>query len=150
MAEAALLNILREHMQTYLSQNSVGVLSVSGASGVSAMPVRYRVKNLELDCLVPRWADIAYHVETHPDVLMVVLTVLSSPKDPLCWLQYKGNARPVVSPDWSNVLPGGVSEALVNDMYLLLRVIPERLDLLDESRGWGARETLEIDDTPEV
>lgn len=142
-----MLNILRGRMQTYLSRNSVGVLSVAGADNISAMPVRYRVKNLNLDCLVPRWADIAYNIESHPDVLIVVLTALSPPTDLLCWLQYQGKARPVASPDWKGLLPEGVSEALAQDMYLVLSVVPERIDLLDESRGWGARETLEIDHT---
>jgi len=109
--------------------------------------VRYRVENLELDCLVPRWADIAYNVESHPDVLIVVLTVLASSKDSLCWLEYKGKASSVASPHWSGLLPEDASEALAKDMYLVLRIIPERIDLLDESRGWGARETLEIDRT---
>lgn len=140
-----MLNILRERMRTYLSRNSVGVLSVSGTEGVSAMPVRYRTENLELDCLVPRWADIAYNVELHPGVLIVVLSVLLSPEDSLCWLQYKGNARPVANPDWEGLLPKGASETLARDMYQVLRVVPERIDLLDESRGWGARETLEIE-----
>jgi hypothetical protein len=124
----------------------VAVLSVPATEGVSAMPVRYRVENLELDCLVPRWSDIAYNVELHPDVLMVVMTVLSSPEDQLCWLQYKGTARPIANPNWAYLLPKGVSQAFAGDMYLVLRVVPERIDLLGESCGWGARETLEIED----
>ena len=140
------MNVLRERMRNFLSTNRVGVLTISGTEGTWAMPVRYRAENLELDCLVPRWADIAYHVELHPGVLIVILSVFLSPKDPLLWLQYKGNARPVTSPDWSGLLPQSASEALAKDMYLVLRIVPERIDLLDESRGWGARETLEIDD----
>ncbi|MEW6034863.1 MAG: hypothetical protein AB1603_08445 [Chloroflexota bacterium] len=139
------MNVLRERMRNFLSTNRVGVLTVSLLDGAWAMPVRYRAENLELYCLVPRWADIAYYVERHPRVLMVVLVVLTSHKAPLCWLQYKGNARPLANPDWSGLLPEGVSEGLAKDMYLVLRIAPERIDLLDESRGWGARETLEIE-----
>ena len=124
----------------------MGVLTISGTEGTWAMPVRYRVVNLELYCLVPRWADIAYHVELHPGVLMVIISVFLSPKDPLRWLQYKGNARPVAVQEWSGLLPQGASEALAKDVYLVLRVLPGRIDLFDESRGWGVRETLEIDD----
>lgn len=140
------MNVLREQMRNFLSTNKVGVLTISGTEGTWAMPVRYHVENLELDCLVPRWADIAYYVEQHPGVLMVILSVFLSPKEPLRWLQYKGNARPVTSPEWSSLLPQGVSETLAKDAYLVLRIVPQRIDLLDESRGWGARETLEIDD----
>ncbi|MEW6142101.1 MAG: hypothetical protein AB1597_02950 [Chloroflexota bacterium] len=139
-----MLNILRERMRNFLSTNRVGVLTGSGTEGTWTMPVRYRVKNLELDCLVPRWADIAYYVEPYPEVLMVVLVVLPSPGDPLCWLQYKGSARPLTNHDWKGLLPTGASENLAKDMYLVLRVVPERIDLFDENRGWGARETLEI------
>ena len=93
------MNVLRERMRNFLSTNRVGVLTISGTEGTWAMPVRYRAENLELDCLVPRWADIAYNVELHPEVLIVVLSALLSSEDSLCWLQYKGNARPVANPD---------------------------------------------------
>lgn len=138
------MHILRERMQTVLSTNRVGVLTLSASEGAWAMPVRYRVNNLDLDCLVPRWADIAYYVEPHPSVLMVVLIVLPSPDNPLCWLEYKGNARRVDSPDWSGLLPEGVPETLARDVYLVLHIVPERIDLIDEGQGWGARETLDV------
>lgn len=113
-----------------------------------AIPVRYRTKNLELDCLVPRWADAAYYVEQSPDVLLVILSALPSGiDDRLCWLQYRGTAQPVATPDWSGLLPKGESLALAADLYLVFHLVPERIDLLDESQGWGARETLEIGNT---
>lgn len=139
------MNVLRERMRAYLSRSSVGVLTVLGPEGMSAMPVRYRAENLELDCLVPRWADIAYHVETGSEAWLVILAVLpSSAREPLCWLQYRGKARAVENPDWTDLLPAGACRALAADLYLVVRVAPERLDLMDESQGWGARETLEM------
>jgi hypothetical protein len=141
------LNILRERMRALLLGNRVGVLSISGGDGTWAMPVQYRANDLEVDCLVPGWSDIAYHVERCPDVLLVVLPVFpSSPGEPLCWLQLAGRAREVADPMWAGLLPRGTSETLAAELYLVIRVTPRRMDLIDESRGWGARETLEMDD----
>lgn len=142
-----MLNAMRERMRAYLSANSVGVLSLSGQQGTWAMPVRYRAENLDVDCLVPRWADVAYHVEQCRAVLLVIpCNFPPSPQASLCWLQYMGNAWPVAKPNWGGLLPRMASEAPADDLFLVLRVIPERIDLIDESQGWGARETLEIDD----
>ena len=33
---------------------------------------------------------------------------------------------------------------LQNQVYLVVRVTPQRMDLFDEGRGWGTRETLEV------
>jgi len=32
----------------------------------------------------------------------------------------------------------------LGELYLVIHVTPQRIDLFDESRGWGARETLEL------
>jgi hypothetical protein len=141
------LNILRERMRALLLGNRVGVLSISGGDGTWAMPVRYRADDLEVDCLVPGWSDIAYHVEQCPDVLLVVMSVFSSsPEESLCWLQFAGKAERVVDPRWDDLLPQGTPQALAAELYRVIRVTPKRMDLLDESRGWGMRETLEVDD----
>jgi len=34
--------------------------------------------------------------------------------------------------------------APLGDLYLVVRVTPERIDLFDERWGWGARETLKL------
>ncbi|MBI2908262.1 MAG: hypothetical protein HYX92_11495 [Chloroflexi bacterium] len=139
-----MLNVVRERMRAHLLAHAVGVLSISGGQGSWATAVRYRVAGLELDCLVPRWADVAYHLEKNPSVMVVVLaSALPNSRKPLCWLEYRGTARPVRAPDWSGLLPNGANESLAGELYLVVRVSPKRLDLVDESRGWGARETLD-------
>jgi len=48
---------------------------------------------------------------------------------PLRWLQYLGTACIADSSD---------------ERYATIHIMPERIDLIDESRGWGARETLDL------
>ncbi|MFQ5854307.1 MAG: pyridoxamine 5'-phosphate oxidase family protein [Anaerolineae bacterium] len=144
-----MLEELRDRMTAFLSHHRVCVLSTAGAQGAWAMPVRYRNRGLEVDCLLPRWADVAYHVEQDPHVLLVIQDPPSSPlvggtRGGLCWLQYQGFARPVAAPDWEGLLPGWTASTSPDELYLVIRVTPERIDLFDESRGWGARETLKL------
>lgn len=113
------------------------------------MPVRYRNHGLEVDCLVPRWADVAYYLEQDPRVFLVILDIQANGPSPvsgqaLRWLEYRGTAQVVSSPDWAGLLPEGTSTVRPDDLYLVIHVTPERIDLHDESRGWGARETLEL------
>ena len=42
------------------------------------------------------------------------------------------------------MLPAGVNVPTPDELYLVVRVTPRRIDLLDENRGWGARETLDL------
>jgi hypothetical protein len=136
-----LLDKLCDQIVAYLSHHDVCILSTAGAQGAWAMPVRYRSHGLEVDCLVPRWTDVAYFVEQDPHV---VLVVQDAEAQDLRWLQYQGTARPVADPDWAGLLPGWTAAAPPADLYLVIRVTPQRMDLFDESRGWGARETLEV------
>jgi len=45
------------------------------------------------------------------------------------WLQYRGTAHIADSTD---------------ERYATIHIVPERIDLIDEDRGWGVRETLDI------
>ncbi len=105
------------------------------------MPVYYRSVGLEIACLLPRWADVAYHLEQDPRVALVVQ---DDSVPPLRWLRCLGTAQPVEQPDWDTLLPAGTHTLTPDELYLVVRVTPRRVDLLDETRGWGARETLEM------
>jgi hypothetical protein len=74
----------------------------------------------------------------------VVLVIQGCHAAGLRWLQIQGLARPVAAPDWDELLPRWGSAAPPGDLYLVVHVTPERIDLFDESRGWGARETLKL------
>lgn len=137
-----MLDELRERMAAYLSKHQTCFLSTARAEGAWAMPVRYRSLGLEVDCLLPRWSDAAYHLEHDPTVMLVVLDT-AAPM--LAWLQCQGTAQPVERPDWEGLLPQGTLAIVPpDDLYLVVRVTPQRLELIDESRGWGVRETLDL------
>ncbi|MCZ7571030.1 MAG: hypothetical protein M5U01_20990 [Ardenticatenaceae bacterium] len=40
-------------------------------------------------------------------------------------------------------MPRWVSALQLDALYLVVRVTPRRIDLVDEDLGWGAQETLE-------
>jgi hypothetical protein len=61
----------------------------------------------------------------------------------LRWAQIRGTASPVEAPDWARLLPRWVSRMQPADLYLVVRVAPRRIDLIDEDVGWGVQETLE-------
>jgi hypothetical protein len=92
-----------------------------------AVIAQYQNRGLELDCLLPRWSDAVYHLEQDLHTLVIILDAQSSHSR---WLQYRGIAS--------------VDPALANDRYFAIHITPERIDLIDETRGWGARETLDL------
>jgi hypothetical protein len=106
------------------------------------MPVHYRSLGLEIDCLLPRWADVVYHLEQEPTAMLVIQ---DGEAPALRWLQCRGTTRPVEQPNWQGLLPEGSSSIVSpDDLYRVVRVRPERIDLVDESQGWGVRETLNL------
>jgi hypothetical protein len=111
------------------------------------MPVRYRPasgpsggRGLEVDCLVPRWADVAHHLSQSARVSLIVQAPSGAG---LRWAQIRGTARPVEAPNWARLLPRWVSTVPPDELYLVVRVAPSRIDLVDEDLGWGMQETLE-------
>ena len=69
----------RERLASFLVHQRSGVISAFAAQGIWSMPVRYRPasgslggRGLELDCLVPRWADVAHRLSETAEVLLIV------------------------------------------------------------------------------
>jgi len=135
-----MLDKLCDRIIAYLTQHQVCVISAAGPEGARAMPARYRSAGLEVDCLLPRWADVTYYLEQDPRVTLIVQ---DSDAPTLRWLQIQGTALPVKDPNWDALLPKDTHIPTPDELYLVVHVAPSRLDLMDESRGWGARETLE-------
>ncbi len=111
------------------------------------MPVWYRPasepsgsRRLDVDCLVPRWADVAHSLLEKARVLFIVQAPSGAG---LRWAQLRGTATPVEAPDWTGLLPRLVSTVQPGELYLVVRVAPKRIDLIDEDLGWGVQETLE-------
>jgi hypothetical protein len=128
---------LSDQLAAYLACYNTGVLSAAGAA---PLPVRYRSRHLIVECLVPRWADLAYVVSEQPTMVLIV----PAPADVARWLQYQGQAQIATAPDWSGWLPAGAAQQQAHAHYLVVELQPQRLDLFDQRRGWGARETLDL------
>jgi len=118
------LDELRDRVISYISQNRVCVIATSGPEGAWAILAQHDNSGLELNCRLPRWSDTLYHIELDPRVIAIIQT-----ENPVRWLQYRGIARIADSTD---------------DRYATICIVPERIDLIDEGRGWGSRETLDI------
>jgi hypothetical protein len=133
---------MRDRMAAALAARRVGVLTLCTPAGAAAAPVRYRSRGLVIDCLLPAWSDAAVLLEAAAPVeLVVVLAEWPA----LCWLQVQGEAVPVEAPDWTGLLPAETEyEMAPADLYRVVRLTPKRIDRVDEARGWGHRETLDI------
>lgn len=119
-----MLDELRNRVISYLSQNRVCVIATSGSLGAWAVSAQYDNSGLELTCRVPRWSDALFHIEQEPRVMAIIQDV-----NPLRWMQYGGVA---------------VIADTTDDRYIKVRITPKRIDLIDESCEWGARETLDV------
>lgn len=135
-----MLHELRERMIAHLSAHRTCVLAATTREGASTIAVRYRNLRLEVECLLPRWSDLTYYVEQDQRVSLVIC---AASQGPLRWLQLQGTACFVEAPVWDGLLPLATYAARPDDLYQVLRVTPQRLELVDESQGWGARETLD-------
>ncbi len=142
------LDALFDRMVAFLNRHHRCVLSVNGLPGAWAMPVRYRLatavarRALAVECLLPCWADGLYYLERNPHVMLVVR---DTPASELRWLQMQGRAQLLPHPDWHEWRLPNSRAATPGDLYRVVRVVLHRLDLVDEGRGWGVRETLELD-----
>jgi hypothetical protein len=139
-----LIDELRARMTAFLAVYRVGVLSTASAEGAWAMPVHYRLvpdDDLAVECLLPAWADVSYFLERDPRALFIIqIPSAGEGGDGLRWLQILGTASIIARPAWDSFLPAPPLEG----QYRVIRLAPRRIDLFDEGRGWGARETLDL------
>jgi hypothetical protein len=138
---------LRERISVYLSHQRTCIISTTASQGVWAIPVWYLLvgvssKNprLEIDCLVPRWSDVAHHLTQDPRVVLIVQATSSSG---LSWLQVQGTAEQLEVADWNRFLTNWIFPVQPEELYLVVRVKPSRIDFVDEDQGWGLQDTLE-------
>ncbi|MEA3341173.1 MAG: hypothetical protein U9R15_14515, partial [Chloroflexota bacterium] len=117
-----MLDELCDRITTYLAQRQVCIISVAGPAGARAMPVRYRSRGLEVDCLLPRWADVAYYLEQDPHVTLVIQDTSACGEQGRTrpgsrWLRCLGTARPVAQPDWDALLPNEAHIPTPDELY---------------------------------
>ncbi len=143
-----MLEQLRDRIAAYLTTHGLCIVSTQGTAGASAVLARYHLAPgtvgtdaLQVDCLLPRWADATYHLEQDPGLLLIIP---DPQRDRLRWLQVRGAAQPIPATDWAKWLPERTSNSELEHRYLAMRVTPQRIDLVDEDQGWGISETLDL------
>src|SRR5687767_8119481 len=135
-----MLHQLRSQFARHLASASDGLLCAGGRPELAALPVRYQADGLDIDLLLPRWADAAFQHDPHGEaVLAVPLEGASRGR----WLICRGAIALVPSPDWSALALEQRPFVAPEDLYLVARMLPRRIDLLDETRAWGIAETFE-------
>lgn len=139
-----MIEALHMPFRHYLGKHRACVLIGCGRDAPVPILVPYREHWPYLDCLLPRWADIAYHLEQDPRVILVIPTV---ERDDF-WLELRAIAQLINALEWFELLPDPSGPISPEELYSVIRVQPYRLDLYDGQRGWGARETLELAQAP--
>ena len=135
-----------KHFADFLIHQRTCIISTVAAQGMWAMPVWYRpdtelTGSPNLECLVPLWTDVAHYLMENRRVVLIVQAPSGAG---LRWLQIQATARQVEAPDWNKLLPRWSSTTQPDVLYMVVRVIPSRIDLIDEELGWGVQETLEL------
>lgn len=111
--------------------------AVLGIDGY-ALPVRFRVCGQIVECSVPTWSEVGELLEKIEEVTLVAIKKSGSE---LRWVFLRGAAVIVKNQDWECLVPPERSLVDPEDLYQLLRINPSRIELFDEQRGWGYRET---------
>lgn len=137
-----MLEWLRDRIGEFLAQHNYGVLATGGSGDIHATVIRYHSQGINIECLLPRWTDVAYHLQQNPLVVLIVHD-LEIPR--MRWLSCIGEAYSVEKPDWTTWAPLPIPPSQAAELFLIARILPHRFDLMDESRGWGTRETLELE-----
>ncbi|MGE5579920.1 MAG: hypothetical protein ACM3WU_07745 [Bacillota bacterium] len=109
--------------------------------GSYSIPARIRVKGTAVECLVPTWAGIGDTLGESGEAMLLAFVEMGPA---LSWVFMRGRASLVTDadPEWQG-LPGAGSSNR-KDLYELVRLEPIRIELADEQRGWGYRETVDL------
>lgn len=147
-----MLDELKNRLSEYLQQYQGAALCGMGQGTMWLLPVHYRSFGLELYCAVPGWSDAAYILQETTTVQLIVpfsgqnmateRVERAARVESGAWLWYLGEARQIISLDCPTSV--AVAQAVKPGSHIFVRILPRRIDLIDERRGWGARETLEI------
>lgn len=132
---------LRQKMSNYLATHQICILCGASQEGNWAIPVIYHSQDVQVTCLLPRWADAAYYLEQDQGVLLIVP---DSTALPLRWLQMSGQAR-LETGEWVDTCwPAVFATQAQSQFYLRVSITPQRVDWVDESQRWGILDTLDV------
>ncbi|MBU3114525.1 hypothetical protein [Clostridium lacusfryxellense] len=103
--------------------------------------MRFRVRGLIVECSVPTWSGLSDLLENIEEVTLVVIK--NSDTD-LSWVFVRGTGRIIENQEWEALVPSEHGLVEPEDIYYLLSIEPKRIELFDEQRGWGFRETADL------
>ncbi|NLB41477.1 MAG: hypothetical protein GX815_04320 [Clostridiales bacterium] len=106
-----------------------------------ALPVRFRVNGLIVECSVPTWSEVGELLEKVEEVTLVAI---KNSETDLSWVFLRGTASLVENQDWEGLVPSERNLVDTEDLYQLLLIYPRRIELFDEQRGWGYRDTADF------
>lgn len=106
-----------------------------------ALPVRFRVRGAFVECRVPIWSGVS---DSFDKKRVVTLVAIQNSEPYLRWLFLRGEGSIVKDPDWEGLVPLQPGRVDPEDLYWLVRIVPKRMELFDEQRGWGFRETTDF------
>jgi hypothetical protein len=104
------------------------------------MPVRLGSRGLVIGCLLPRWAEIEFRLEHHPDVLLIFPAVDGNAQ---ARLDCRGYAR-IATSAWTGLLPAVSGPLPSSELCRVIEISPIHFDLVDQRIGWGWRENLDL------
>lgn len=129
-------NILNAKMLETIGTRYV-TLGVAGYS----LPVRFRVSGYIVECAVPTWSSVSDLLEKTE---VVTLVAAQNSGTNLRWIFLWGIGSVINNQDWKGLVPSERSLVDPGDLYQLLRITPKRMELFDEQKGWGFRETADF------
>ncbi len=109
--------------------------------GRYSLLARIRVRDTDIECLVPTWAGFGDMLDESREATLVVVGEVGPA---LCWVFVRGDASLLVDPDLKELRFLGSCHANRADLYESVRVEPVRIEFVDERRGWGYRETADL------
>jgi len=110
-------------------------------AGGYALPVRFRIRGAAVECRVPTWSGIGDRLTSDDHALLVLV---EEGGRELRWRLIGGSAHLVANPDWEGLIPPETQRISPSYLYQVVRIEPRRIELVDEARGWGYRETMDF------
>ncbi|HWI65135.1 MAG TPA: hypothetical protein VNT75_25175 [Symbiobacteriaceae bacterium] len=129
-------NVLNTQMLATMG-DGIAILGV----GRYALAVRFRVRGSAVECRVPTWSGVGDLLEEPTEVTLVAV---GEAGPFMRWLFLRGPAALVPDPDWEGLQPPVSGRVSPDDLYQVVRIEPRRMELIDEERGWGFRETVDL------
>ncbi len=114
--------------------------AVLGMNGYSLL-VRFRVCGEIVECSIPTWSGLS---DLPEKIVEVTLVVIKNSDANLNWIFLRGTGSIIENHGWGALFPSEHGVVDPEDLYHLLRIDPKRMELFDEKKGWGFRETVDL------